>query len=66
MLNSERLRTLTVLRRDEKKFQDRLQKNRWLLVSVICFVYGVQLCTVFYIEIRNYQVIKKFLNEHYI
>lgn len=36
-LNSERLRTLTFLRRDEKKLQDRLQKNHWLLVSHLCY-----------------------------
>lgn len=34
LLNSERLRTLTILRRDEKKYQDRLQKNSWLLERV--------------------------------
>ncbi|XP_046462100.1 uncharacterized protein LOC124208432 isoform X2 [Daphnia pulex] len=34
LLNSERLRTLTILRRDEKKYQERLQKNSWLLERV--------------------------------
>ena len=37
MVNSERLRTLIILRRDEKMYQDRLQKNRWLLVNSYSF-----------------------------
>lgn len=51
MVNSERLRTLTVLRRDEKKYQDRLQKNRWLLVSrFLLGLYNKSLGYAFYIK----------------